>query len=204
MTVAALSRAGEGPAGARSRPCIVLPAACRPASFSTSPQSAAALAESRRVVACRARMRASGWSKPMTLDLTGLAAFGWSNHYHSQLELDELDELRSGARRRRASQPAGGRLARLRRQRSAVLRRRRATRGAATVGDWLLLDAATRIAAPAACAKKPVQAEGRGHRAARPAHRRQHRHAVHRHVVQRRVQRRAAGALPRARARRPA
>jgi len=79
----------------------------------------------------------------MTLDLTGLAAFGWSNHYHSQLSLDELESCF----------PA--RVVVVHRNRLELVSPRlmisgppfstdKDDEGSATVGDWLLLEAATR------------------------------------------------------------
>jgi ribosome biogenesis GTPase / thiamine phosphate phosphatase len=80
----------------------------------------------------------------MSLDFQGLAAFGWSNHYHSQLDAAELD----------ACVPA--RVVAVHRNRLEVASPAfqesvppysadDTEESAATVGDWLLLDRNTRM-----------------------------------------------------------
>ena len=79
----------------------------------------------------------------MTLDFDGLAAFGWSNHFHSQLSSDELDQC------------VPARVVAVHRNRLEVaspdfegsvlpFSAENDDEGAATVGDWLLRDGITR------------------------------------------------------------
>lgn len=79
----------------------------------------------------------------MTLDLTGLAAFGWSNHYHSQLALDELESCFPArvvaVHRNRLELVSPGFTISV-----PPFSAGAEDEGTATVGDWLLLDAATR------------------------------------------------------------
>jgi len=78
----------------------------------------------------------------MSLDFKELAAFGWSNHYHSQLSPEELDvcvPARVMAVHRNRLEVAGPAL-----QESIPPYTPAAEdEGAATVGDWLLLDRGT-------------------------------------------------------------
>jgi ribosome biogenesis GTPase / thiamine phosphate phosphatase len=78
----------------------------------------------------------------MSLDLNGLAAFGWSNHFHSQLDVDELDEC------------VPARVVAVHRNRLEVaspdfevsvlpFSADDDDESAATIGDWLLLDGTT-------------------------------------------------------------
>ena len=78
----------------------------------------------------------------MTLNLNGLAAFGWSNHYHSQLDSDELEQC------------APVRVVAVHRNRLEVaspdfdgsvppFSADNNDESAATIGDWLLLDSLT-------------------------------------------------------------
>jgi ribosome biogenesis GTPase / thiamine phosphate phosphatase len=77
--------------------------------------------------------------EPMTLDFDGLAAFGWSNHFHSQLDARELDEC------------VPARVVAVHRNRLEVASpdyegsvppfyAEDDDESAATIGDWLLLD----------------------------------------------------------------
>ena len=123
-----------------------------------------------------------------------LADFGWSSFFATQLDIDDFSTLlpvRVMAVHRDRLHVAGPSF-------DGHMQPFVADPGdgetAATVGDWLLIDA-PRSAAPPAEPAEPVQAAGRGHGRAGAAHRRQCRHAVRRHLVQPGLQRRAARTL---------
>lgn len=80
----------------------------------------------------------------MTLDLNGLAAFGWSNHFHSQLDAEELEKC------------VPARVVAVHRNRLEVaspafegsilpFSAEDEDESSATIGDWLLLDRATHL-----------------------------------------------------------
>ena len=80
----------------------------------------------------------------MSLDFKELAAFGWSKHYHSQLSPEELDvciPARVVAVHRNRLQVAGPAL----QESIPPYSPAEDDEGAATVGDWLLLDCGTHL-----------------------------------------------------------
>src|SRR6185295_15761930 len=80
------------------------------------------------------------WSRPMTQDFARLAALGWSNHFQSQLGSDHagLAAVRVTKVHRNALEVAGADA------NSSVLPIAPEDGGPATIGDWLLVDAAGR------------------------------------------------------------